>query len=347
VPKEAVTNPARIEVKAPEANKIGFTVKKVDENGKPLAGATIRVEGKTEDGTPRVYDVVTDNNGEAAFSVEPGTYQISEYTAPTGYNATDVTYDINVTPNGVYNLEYPDRAYTQVTFVNKKIPELNKIDHNFAYMQGYPEGTFGPGRNMSRAEAVIMFSRLLVESMDLTMDHRYDCYPDVEYDNPSIDKPWYANQVCYMHNLGVLADYSRDYRFRPNDPVTRAEFATLAAHFDKLTLTDTNVFPDVPSSHWAVKYINSAAARGWIEGYPDGTFGPEDRITRAQVVTLVNRMLERKGDKAYLTAHAGSLPRSYSDLAVTHWAYTDIMEASTGHEYKMEGTNEIWTAVHK
>ncbi|MCL2153219.1 MAG: S-layer homology domain-containing protein [Oscillospiraceae bacterium] len=341
-PKEAVSDPARIEVVAPDINEQSFTVKKVDGNGVPLAGATIRLE--TQGGSPHVYDVLTDSNGEAEFTVEIGTYILSEYAAPRGYNATDVKYIIEVTPNGVYNLAYPDRDYQVVTFVNNKIPELNKIDHNFAYMQGYTDGTFLPGKNMTRAEAVVMFSRLLVESMNLDTDYRYAYYPDVDVQNPSKEIPWYANQVCYMYWRGVLADYSRDGKFRPDDAVTRAEFATLAAHFDNLELTDTNDFTDVPNNHWAVKYINSAAAKGWIIGYTDKTFKPEAPITRVDVVTLVNRILNREGDKAYITANANSLPKKYSDLATSHWGYFDIMEASIGHNYIMSGGVESWTA---
>ena len=150
-----------------------------------------------------------------------------------------------------------------------------------------------------------------------------------------------------MCDQGVLADYSRDERFRPNDPVTRAEFATLAAHFDDLVLTDTNKFTDVPDSHWAVKYINSAVAKGWIVGYPGDTFKPEAYITRAEVVTLVNRMLDRNADNAYLTANSSSLPRAYSDLTTGYWAYLAIMEASTGHDYTKDGTGEFWSKVYK
>ena len=336
----------------PPPSKHSFTVKKTDENGNPLAGATIRLEGMKDDGNPLVLDIVTNNSGEALFTVDEGSYILSEYTAPTGYNATDETYSISIIADGVFTKNSTNAlvAYSQVVFVNKKIPELNKDDHNFPYMQGYPDGTFRPGRNMSRAEAVVMFSRLLTEVMDLTTDYRLNCYPDVDVTNPwrgADTAPWYANQVCYMYRKGVLADYSRDSNFRPNDPVTRAEFATLAAHFDNLVLTDTNAFPDVPSSHWAVKYINSAAAKGWIVGYPDGTFGPENYITRAEVVTLVNRMLNRKGDEAYLTAHADSLPRTYTDLPTGHWAYLDIMEASLGHNYNRVGSDEQWTSAHR
>ncbi|MCL1828198.1 MAG: S-layer homology domain-containing protein [Oscillospiraceae bacterium] len=330
-----------VNTKIPASGTHNFTVKKTDDKGNPLSGATIRLEGLTENNIPRVYDVVTTGNGEAVFSAENGTYDLSEHAAPQGYNASGETYTIVVTANGVYLRSSPTRLdpYTPVTFVNKEIPSLNKDDH-FAFMQGYPEGTFMPGRNMTRAEAVVMFSRLLTKSMNDATDYRSSHYPDVP------NTAWYANQVGYLQLLGVLADYSRDSRFRPDDPVTRAEFATLAAHFDNLTFTDTNKFSDVPNGHWAMKYINSAAAKGWIAGYPDGTFKPEANITRAEVVTLVGRMLDRFADSAYLTANAASLPRSYSDLTSAHWAYLAIMEASMGHDYTKNSAGEHWTAVY-
>ncbi|MDR0380755.1 MAG: S-layer homology domain-containing protein [Oscillospiraceae bacterium] len=129
--------------------------------------------------------------------------------------------------------------------------------------------------------------------------------------------------------------------------MTRAEFATLAAHFDNLSPAGGNQFKDVANTHWAVKYINSAAAKGWIAGYPDGTFKPEANITRAEVVTLVNRILARKADQTYIDANPAKLPRGYSDLQKGHWAYWDIMEASVGHDYIKGASGETWTTVYE
>ena len=123
-------------------------------------------------------------------------------------------------------------------------------------------------------------------------------------------------------------------------------FAAPAAHFEELVLTGTNSFTDVPPGHWAEKYIESVAAKGWIKGYPDGSFMPEANIIRAEAVTIVCRMLNRPGDPAYLTANAGSLPKVFSDVTPEHWAYVWVMEASTGHDYSMDGDAEHWTAVN-
>ena len=323
-----------------------ITVKKADEEGNPLAGAVLVLDPDTSYAQPPSvvpHEAVSASSGNATFSPGNGYYILSEKQAPSGYNATDNKYYIHVTSDGVFFINPTTKAllpYETVTFVNKEIPLLNKDDH-FAFMLGYPDGTFSPEKNMTRAEAVVMFSRLLTESMNVDTNNTNDYYPDV---NPL---EWYANQVGYMQSLGVLEDYSRDELFRPDVPVTRAEFATLAAHFDNLTYTDTNNFSDVTDSHWAVKYVNSAAAKGWITGYPDGTFKPENNITRAEVVTLVGRMLDRNADSAYLAANADSLPRDYTDLVPTHWAYLMIMEASLGHDYIKDSEGEHWTAVYQ
>jgi len=326
-----------------------FRVRKVDENGNPLAGAVFALVPDPVHGwgEKKSYEATSASNGYASFTVADGAYILSEKRAPAGYNASDETYLIWVQEGQI--LEVIDirtqrfETYETIVFVNKPIPTLKKDDH-FAYMVGYPEGDFRPSRNMTRAEAVVMFSRLLEEGIKLDGDYINDHYPDLP------PTAWYANAVCYMQSLGVLTDYSRDANFRPNEPVTRAEFATLATHFDEITLTDTNIFADVPNDHWAVKYINSAAAKGWIVGYDEGgvkNFKPEGNITRAEVVTLVNRMLERKGDGAYLAANLSSLPRTFSDLAPAHWAYLDIMESAIGHDYIKSGGVESWTGVYE
>ena len=348
VPREAVTAPARIEVTtAPGGSEHDFRVRKVDENGNLLSGAVISLVPNTDhQQEPSVIThEVTTVGGYADFTVTEGYYILSEKQAPAGYNATDDRYYINVNPDGVF-IYTPGTnhfaKYEMVTFVNKPIPGLNDFDH-FAFMQGYPSGVFRPLRNMTRAEAVVMFSRLLSEKMNETANYYNSAYyPDVRH--PDLD--WFANQVCFMHEKGVLAHFSRDGRFRPNEPVTRAEFATLAAHFANLELTSENKFSDVPADHWAVKFINSAAEKGWITGYSNGTFRPEANINRAEVVTLVGRMLNRVADEAYLLANVSSLPRTYSDIAHGHWAYLAVMEASIGHDYKRDSAGiEHWTAV--
>lgn len=328
--------PAETEEKPP---LLVITVKTTDEDGNPLSGEELSLRPDPDyhhDEELPSYTETT-KEGLAEFTVVPGHYILNVEKAPPGYNASYESYAITVTVKGIYVDELPSET---ITLINRKIPALNKKDH-FAFMAGYPDGRFGPEQNMTRAEAVVMFARLLVEGMTMAEDHRNRYYPDVA------STAWYANEVGYMQSLGVLIAYCRDGNFRPGEYVTRAEFATLAAHFDDLELVDTNAFTDVSDDHWAVRYINSAAAKGWISGYGDGTFKPESHITRAEVVALVGRMLNRSADGAYLKANSTALPRIYTDIASSHWAYLSVMEASVSHDYIADTSGEHWTTVYK
>ena len=344
VEKEAVTETARIEVvESGEPEGKELPVMKTDADGNLLSGAvmTLVPDDDYEQDPLESYEETT-VDGLATFTAAYGYYVLSEKQPPPGYNGTDVKYYIYITANGVY--EYDPETdeyllYEVVTFINKEIPKIDKDDHR-AFLQGYPGGTFGPNDNMSRAEAVVMFSRLLLKKMEADDTCKNNYYPDVKPTN------WFAAHVGYMQDLGVLEFYSRDEKFRPNDPVTRAEFATLATAFEDLVLISTNKFPDVPNDHWAVKFINSAAEKGWILGYDDGTFRPEEFITRAEVATLAGRVLDRYADSEYLITNAESLPRTYSDVSPC-WYYLAVMEASIGHEFTRgaDGETEHWTSV--
>lgn len=216
-------------------------------------------------------------------------------------------------------------------------PVLNKEDH-FAFMSGYPDGTFGPGRNITRGEAAAMFARLLTESMELGK-----VYPNTFSDVPS--DLWSANSIGYVQKFGLIAGYG-DGTFRPNAPITRAEFAAIACRFENLTKGNA-MFKDVPDTHWAANAINFAATRGWVGGYEDGTFRPNAYITRAEVVSVTCRLLERNADASYITENYAKLPHTYSDVNKGHWAFYSVMEASNGHDYTMNNKAETWTNLHK
>ena len=225
--------------------------------------------------------------------------------------------------------------------VKTSVPEkvkLNKEDHK-AYMFGYPDWTFLPNKNMTRAEVTAMFARLLKN------------YPstDVKYNLPYSDvfeKDWYYPAVGFMTENKIVTGYE-DGKFRPNDPITRAEFATIASKFEDLVGDKVNGFYDVPESHWALKYINSAYARGWVAGYEDGSFRPDRNITRAEVVTITNKMLIRYADVDFVRANKDLLI-NFKDLDEGHWAYFNIMEATHGHDFmrKSNGKDELWERLN-
>ena len=202
---------------------------------------------------------------------------------------------------------------------------LNTADH-FAYIQGYSSGMFKPDTGVTRAEAAQMFYSLLLDR-----NGEKGSFSDVQ-------GQWYDNAVNTMAGLGVIHGYE-DGRFRPDWKITRAEFVTIAARF--VTLTEgTSSFSDVPEDHWAAPYIITAAERGWVSGFQDGTFRPEAGITRAETVTILNKMLGRQPD-AHVSMKANV--KNFYDVFPTHWAYANIIEASTEHSYTSDKDGEVWT----
>jgi len=218
---------------------------------------------------------------------------------------------------------------------------LNKTDH-FAFMNGVGNGLFDPYGNITRAQAVVIFSRLLSSPvMDPNANYGSGYYSDVD------PETWYGASVNFMHSIGVLEDFSQGGAFRPNDAITRAEFAVLASHMEEMEdIATLNVYEDVMEGHWAAKYIASVSVKGWMLGYPDGTFMPDALIKRMEAVVIVCRMLERMPDMDYLAANADSLPQKFDDVPPDLWAYAYIMEASISHEYVKSGGSEYWTAVY-
>ena len=150
---------------------------------------------------------------------------------------------------------------------------------------------------------------------------------------------WYANVVGYMEQYNLISGYT-DGTFGGSKAITRAEFATIASKLD--TLSDgENIFDDVTDNHWASDYIVSAATKGWVSGYPDGSFMPNANITRAEAVTIVNNMLNRTADEAYIAKHSDDI-LCFEDVADTHWAYFNILEASNGQKYDRDDSGELW-----
>ena len=308
-----------------------ITANKTDAQGKALAGATFVLEDSRG---REAYQATSNTSGTVRFTdVSSGTYTLLEKKAPEGYVISNETYTLNVSGSRV---TMNGKAYSPVTFVNRKAAELNRTDH-FAFLVGYTDGTFGPERDMTRAEVTTMFARLLTEQIEA----------DKAYSNTFSDVPkgcWAANYVGYMQQFGVITGYS-DGSFRPDAPVTRAEFAAIASRFEKLT-EGSKSFTDVPDSYWAARYINFAATRGWVTGYSDGTFKPEDPITRAEVAAVTCRLLERSADQSYIRSHLKEL-RTFSDMTESHWAYWYAMEAANGHDYTKSGSSENWSRTYR
>ena len=313
------------------SSSASITVNKTDALGKPLAGASFVLKDSRG---REAYQATSNASGIVRFTrVDSGTYTLLEKAAPEGYVTSDKTYELTVSGSRV---TMNGKSYSPVTFVNRRAAELNRRDH-YAFLVGYADGTFGPECNMTRAEVTTMFARLLTEQIEA--DKTYSStFNDVAKDC------WAANYIGYMQQFGIVTGYT-DGSFRPNAPVTRAEFAAIASRFEKLTQGSAS-FTDVPDTHWAVRYINFAATRGWVTGYEDGSFKPEHSITRAEVAAVTCRLLERSADQTYIRSHIGEL-RTFADVTESHWAYWYAMEAANGHDYTKSGGSENWSRTHR
>lgn len=211
---------------------------------------------------------------------------------------------------------------------------LNRAEH-MAYMVGYPDGTFGPERNILRCETAAVFHHLLNQQYVPQITH-LDRLKDVDPNS------WYAENVAVLCELGIMYGRSSD-TFAPYEPITRGEFATVCAHFDDSQIEDTCHFSDI-SGHWAEEDIRRAASLGWISGYPDGTFRPDQYITRSEAVALINQMLERVPER--VSDMLPSQLRNWPDVPEDHWCYIGIQEATHSHEYvKRYDRHERWTSL--
>ena len=216
-------------------------------------------------------------------------------------------------------------------------PTLNTQDHD-AYLLGYEDGTVRPEGSITRAEVATIFFRLLTdESRDKFWSQTND-YTDVPAD------AWYNIAVSTLSNAGILDGYE-DGTFRPDGNITRAEFATITARFLEASYDGGNRFPDI-DGHWAAEYINEAANAGIVDGYEDGTFRPQQNITRAEAVTMVNRTVDRHPDADHLLDNMVTWP----DNPESAWYYAQIQEATNAHAYTMhtdqeDAPYEIWTEL--
>ena len=218
-----------------------------------------------------------------------------------------------------------------------KTPDaLNGEDH-FDYIVGDADGRVHPERNITRAEVASIFFRLLkddVRSENLTDQNTFT---DVSAD------AWYNVAVSTMSDMDIVFGRT-DYQFDPDAYITRAEFAAIAARFDSGSYSGDDLFTDI-EGHWAENQINRAAEKGWITGYPDGTFDPNRYITRAEAVTMINRVLNRLPESAdALHEDMNVFP---DNMDTTAWYYLAIQEATSSHEYEKDkdGVYETWTDV--
>lgn len=215
--------------------------------------------------------------------------------------------------------------------------ELNVEEHT-AYIVGSNDGLIHPNDKITRAEAATIFFRLLKDDIRNKNYIKTNGFNDVYIDN------WYNTAISTVANVGIISGYP-DGSFRPNAPITRAEFAAICARFDPRETTATTLFADV-KGHWAEKEIIRAAENGWVSGYTDGTFKPDVNITRAEAMSLINRVLKRNPETVS-DLHGNML--IWADNTDTgKWYYIDVQEATNSHDYiRKENGTESWTEVLK
>lgn len=217
--------------------------------------------------------------------------------------------------------------------LKKPAPKLNTRDH-FAYVQGYPDGTVKPAGSITRAEVAAILFRLMDADSRSLYYSTASGFRDVD------STKWYNTYVATLNNAGVITD-SRTGYFRPNDAITRAELAAMLAQFAEKK-SAAIYFSDVSAGYWAANAIALTANLGWINGYPDGTFGPDKTVTRAELMAMVNRAADRAPES---TSALLSGMKTWKDNADTaRWYYLDVQEATNSHTYTGAPT-ETWTSL--
>ena len=215
---------------------------------------------------------------------------------------------------------------------------LNGKDH-YAYVVGYPDGMVYPQKNITRAEVATIFFRLLEDETREANMTKSNSYNDMK------DGAWYTCAVSTLSKMGIIKGYE-DGSFKPDASISRAEFAAIAARFDPDGDTTPATFSDV-SSHWAKDEISIAANHGWIKGYEDGSFKPDQKITRAETMTLVNRVLKRLPEtKDDLHKDMKTWPDNQNESA---WFYLAVQEATNSHYQKLkkDGIHETWESMRE
>ena len=274
--------------------------------------------------------------------VTPGAKYVSGH---AGDNADVTVYDAKgiklgsavATNNGVYNvsLNRAIKAGEKITVEAKEKGKISRTtDYTVAgkvvpsdcisqpkYISGFPDGTFKPGKEVSRAEAVRMFVKLVNNGAELPKN------PTTKFKDAN--NSWYSDEINFAANKGFIKGYS-DGTFRPNQAITRAEFAQMIAVFVKDGYPGTGELKDV-KGHWASDAINELYGNKNIKGYDDGTFKPDQKLTRAEAVTILNSVFGRNTKAASFENLNVSGLKEFSDVAKSHWAYYEILDASNAH----------------
>ncbi|MEI3382763.1 MAG: S-layer homology domain-containing protein [Dysosmobacter sp.] len=331
-------------------DKYFFAIQKVDaQDGHALNGAVFELyqRDRRDNKLPASRKTTAHwgtESGIALFSVsatktnEGGdTWYYREITAPEGYVLDTKEYEISA--RDFYHDDQSNAVAKAKTVRNYRgtTPDLLNDSDHFAYVIGYMDGNVRPYGLISRAETTTIFFRLLKDSVRDGNLLTSNTYTDVA------DDYWANTAISTMTGLGIVQGRSTT-TFDPKAPITRAQFAAICARFDTGKSSGTQSFTDI-KGHWAEKYIERAAELGWIKGFEDGTFRPDTYITRAQAMTMINRVLNRiPEDESDLLAGMNTWP----DCNPGDWFYLAVQEATNSHDFEHKAGNyETWTKLMK
>ena len=303
-------------------------------------GIRVNVDGK------QIAAAISNSEGYAVFSLDESVYNkldkddeiyYTELTAPEDYIKSSREYTVSV-DNFVKNsvLSAKEKAATVKNSSSSTPDRLNDEDH-FAYVIGYKDGNVRPYGLISRAETTTIFFRLLKDSVRDGNLLTSNTYTDVA------DNYWANTAISTMTGLGIVQGRTAT-TFDPYAPITRAQFAAICARFDDGKTQGGQTFTDI-QGHWAQAYIERAAELGWIKGFEDGTFRPDTYITRAQAMTMINRVLNRIPEE---NGDLFSSMNVWPDCNPGDWFYLAVQEATNSHDYKHKAGNyETWTSMNK
>ena len=328
-------------------DKYYFAIQKVDaQDGHALNGAKFELYQLDKNDRIKNRRVVetrqqSSKNGIALFGVEDknsydGIWYYAEVSAPEGYVLDNTEHKIKAT-------DFSDSLSTAVKYADTvrnyrgTTPDLLNDSDHFAYVIGYMDGNVRPYGLISRAETTTIFFRLLKDSVRDGNLLTSNTYTDVA------DDYWANTAISTMTGLGIVQGRSTT-TFDPKAPITRAQFAAICARFDTGKSSGEQTFSDI-QGHWAEKYIQRAAELGWIKGFEDGTFRPDTYITRAQAMTMINRVLNRiPEDESDLLPGMNVWP----DCNPGDWFYLAVQEATNSHDFEHKAGNyETWTKLMK
>ena len=351
-PNVSVNNKGDILV-TPPANADKIIINYTDPNGNPKE-VTITNDGNGSWNIPAGSVLTKDSNGNIvipANNVQPGTKVTATAVYPGGNKYTGST---NASTNPQYPIYPGYNGYNGLPLwyfygnigsnntkaePKKEVKEVKERGHHEEYMYGYPDGTFRPNANITRAEAAAMISRLKGYSLN---DTTAPGFKDSKVG-------WFKAAINAVFKNGIMKGYE-DGNFRPNDKITRAEFAQMIKNIDKSN-SAVATFKDV-KGHWAEDAINQAFGNGRISGYPDGTFRPDAPITRAEAVKIANSLFERSVDNSGLKEKLENptMISKFTDVNNTHWAFYEIMEATNNHEFERRENGKVaedWLEIDK